>query len=144
MLPSFDDAWQQFVDEVGPDLVDEMGTQSPVSPIDGGTLAASHSYRDNGGVLEIVSTDNRGPIALYVIKGTRPHPIDPVRARFLHWFNYETGENVYATHVEHPGTAPNPYNIAAWEARREAVVRRFAELCGRDRVLVMLNPFRRI
>lgn len=143
-LPSFDDAWQQFEEIAGDALTEEMGLQSPVAPVDGGTLAASHAWRDSEGTLEIYSGDERGPIAQFVIRGTAPHPIDPVYAKMLHWVDLGTGDDVFAHHVDHPGTQPNPYNVRAWEARRDDLVREFARLCGRDRVLAMLNPFRKI
>ena len=142
----FDDAWESFKREVEGQLVDEMSAQSPIGdPLNDpapGTLAASHSSRDgDGGRLEIVSTDDRGPIAKFVIRGTAAHPIDPVNARFLHFF--VGGDEVFTRHVDHPGTSPNPYNQAAWEAQRADVVGKFAKTVGRGYALAVLNPWRR-
>lgn len=43
------------------------------------------------------------PYAPFVIEGTSPHPIYPVNVRALHW------DDVFAAHVNHPGTKPNPF-----------------------------------
>jgi hypothetical protein len=131
-------SWKAFTEEVGPVLAQEMSAQSPVNT---GQLANSQSWRDNQGTLEVISTDNRGPIAAYVIRGTRPHSIDPVNARMLHWVG-PSGENVFAHHVDHPGTLPNKYNVAAWEAQRLYVLRAFGRIVGRGYALSYLNPWR--
>lgn len=146
-MPSFDAAWTAFKREVSEQLVEEMSLQSPVGdslndPAPG-TLAGSHSARDgDGGRLEIISDDPRGPIAAYVIRGTGPHPIDPVNATYLHFFA-EDGTEVFTQHVEHPGTAPNAFNERAWEAQRDDVIRRFKTTVGRGLALAYLNPWRR-
>jgi hypothetical protein len=49
----------------------------------------------------------RHPAALYVIGGTRPHVIRPVRARALRFTI--GGQVVYAKAVMHPGTKPNDF-----------------------------------
>lgn len=41
--------------------------------------------------------------APYVIEGTAPHPIYPRNARALHF------DDVFALHVNHPGTKPEPF-----------------------------------
>jgi hypothetical protein len=43
------------------------------------------------------------PYAGFVIAGTSPHPIYPVNVRALHW------DAVFAAHVNHPGTKPDPF-----------------------------------
>lgn len=43
------------------------------------------------------------PYAGFVIEGTSPHPIYPKNVRALHW------DDVFALHVNHPGTQPNPF-----------------------------------
>ena len=144
-MAAWDTAWEAFKAEVGPTLVDEMSAQSPVGdPMNDpapGTLADSHSQRDGeGDRLEIISTDERGPIAKYVIRGTRPHPIDPVNASMLHWVG-DAGD-VFAGHVDHPGTDPNPFNQRAWEAQRDEVVAKFKVTVGRGVALAFLNPWR--
>jgi hypothetical protein len=55
------------------------------------------------------------PQSAYVNKGTRAHGIDPVNARVLA-FTTRGGQMVFAAHVNHPGTKPNGYILAA--ARR--------------------------
>ncbi len=140
----FDEGWAAFKAAAGPILVSELEAQSPVGDEydpDAGTLAHSHSARDgDGGRLELVSTDQRGPIAAYVIRGTRAHPIDPVSATMLHWVGPEG--DVFARHVEHPGTQPDPYNQRAWEARRDELVRLFRATVSDRMVVAFLNPWR--
>jgi hypothetical protein len=51
--------------------------------------------------------NSRHPATLYVIGGTRPHVIRPVRARAL---KFTMGSRtVYAKVVMHPGTQPNNF-----------------------------------
>jgi hypothetical protein len=38
--------------------------------------------------------------------GTRPHIIVPVIANALHWVDEESGDDVFARRVRHPGTKP--------------------------------------
>jgi len=54
------------------------------------------------------------PYGPYVSLGTAPHDIYPVNARALHWLSgiaptVGLGGDVFAMHVRHPGTKPNPY-----------------------------------
>ena len=138
-MTAFDTAWAAFKEEAAPRLVDEM---EAASPVDTGQLAASHSARDgDGGRLEVVSTDDRGPIAMYSIRGTRAHPIDPLGPWPLHWVG-PGAEDVFAMHVDHPGTSPNPFNERAWEAARDDVLRMFRDTVGRGVALAYLNPWR--
>ena len=51
--------------------------------------------------------------ALFLEVGTRAHGIDPVRAKMLSWIDPASGERVFAHHVDHPGTAANPYLSSA-------------------------------
>ncbi|WP_328436875.1 hypothetical protein OHA71_06380 [Streptomyces sp. NBC_00444] len=51
--------------------------------------------------------NSRHPATLYVIGGTRPHVIRPVRARALRFT--VGGRTVYARVVMHPGTQPNNF-----------------------------------
>lgn len=51
------------------------------------------------------------PATVYVIHGTRPHIIRPVRARALRFT--VGGRVVFATLVRHPGTSPNNFLVAA-------------------------------
>lgn len=51
------------------------------------------------------------PLSLWIIHGTRPHRIVPVRARALHFT--VNGEEVFARWVSHPGTKPNPFHQRA-------------------------------
>lgn len=49
--------------------------------------------------------------ALMHHEGTAPHPIDASKAKTLHFS--VSGVEVFVTHVDHPGTRPNPYLVDA-------------------------------
>ena len=51
------------------------------------------------------------PLTKWLIAGTRPHDIYPRNARVLHFFT-SGGTEVFAAHVFHPGTKPNPWHEA--------------------------------
>lgn len=135
---SFDEGWAEFEAEAGPILAAELSTQAPVVT---GTLAGSMTWEDQVGVLTAGSRDPRGPIAAYVTRGTRPHPIDAVNAQFLHFIGRDGGD-VFTKHVDHPGTAPNPFHIAAWEARRDQLLELGRVRLGHGVALQYLNPWR--
>ncbi|SIS88382.1 hypothetical protein [Alicyclobacillus vulcanalis] len=50
---------------------------------------------------------------IYVIGGTRPHPIFPRRAKALAFFWPKVGHGVVFGRVNHPGTKPNDFREAA-------------------------------
>lgn len=137
-MAAFDDAWAAFESQAGPILADALSGAAPVVT---GELAASMDWRDQTGVLTAGSNDARGPIAAYVTRGTRPHPIEPVNARFLH-FIASDGTEVYTTHVDHPGTSPNPFHVTAWQASAPTVVDLFRRKMGSGLTLAYLNPWR--
>jgi hypothetical protein len=51
--------------------------------------------------------NSRHPASLFVLGGTRPHPIRPIRARALRFTT--GGRVVYAKAVMHPGNKPNNF-----------------------------------
>jgi len=67
------------------------------------------------------------PYAKYVIMGTSPHEIRPVRASVLA-FEARSGDMVFTKLVRHPGTKPNPFLERAVEKARDRVESLFAEL----------------
>ena len=71
------------------------------------------SRRGPGGDFQGV-INSRPPASLYVLGGTRPHVIRPVRARAL---KFTVGaRTVYAKVVMHPGTQPNRFRQEALRA----------------------------
>lgn len=58
--------------------------------------------------------NSRHPASLYVLGGTRPHVIRPVRARALKFT--VGGQTVFAKVVFHPGTRPNNFLADALRA----------------------------
>jgi hypothetical protein len=71
------------------------------------------SIRSNGGDFQGVITSTH-PATIYVVGGTRPHIIRPVRARALRFT--VGGRVVYAKIVHHPGTAANNFLAASLRA----------------------------
>lgn len=61
----------------------------------------------------------------YVIRGTQPHPIQPVNATRLHWIT--GGNHIYRSQVQHPGTKANPFAEDAIRALAVTTNRRLAE-----------------
>jgi len=136
-MGAWEDAWQRFEAEAGPVLSSALSDAAPYST---GELAASMTWEDQQGRLTAGSSDARGPIAAYVTRGTAPHGIDPVYASVLHFFAGD-GTEVFASHVDHPGTAANPFHIDAWGAARDGVLAAFRrEMPGA--ALSYLNPWR--
>jgi hypothetical protein len=58
---------------------------------------------ESGGGKVSMTWTSDVPYAGFVIEGTQPHPIYPVNVRALHW------DDVFAAHVNHPGTKPDPF-----------------------------------
>jgi len=67
--------------------------------------------RGTGGEMELRVTDPQ-PLGTFIREGTAAHPIEPVRAKCLHFFTKD-GTEVFTKHVDHPGTKPNPYHERA-------------------------------
>jgi hypothetical protein len=96
-----------LLDRVAGTIVRSVKAEAPVSPVwtghSGHLRSSVHAFRQGDGSILI------GPTASYsgyVIRGTRPHPIDshgpwPLR-------NRRTGQ-VFGRHVDHPGTRPNDF-----------------------------------
>jgi hypothetical protein len=101
-----------WADRVGPKLAQRVAAEAPK---DTGVLKSSISYRRTVKGLQVISSAR---YATYVAQGTGPHPIDPVHARVLHWVDKKTGAEVFAMHVDHPGTRPNPYPQRALRAMK--------------------------
>lgn len=71
-------------------------------------------------------------ILKYIVRGTRPHTIVPVRARALRFYWKKVGRIVFFKRVFHPGTRANPFihrtvNRLMVSGEVERVSRRIAE-----------------
>lgn len=65
--------------------------------------------------------------AKYVVKGTRPHRIEPHMPPFaLHWVDARSGD-VFARFVNHPGTFANEYPRRAVEKSTDRLSRSFRD-----------------
>lgn len=61
--------------------------------------------RNGRGLTATITSQH--PATLFVVNGTRPHQIRPVRTKALRFTI--SGRVVYAKLVAHPGTKPNPF-----------------------------------
>lgn len=85
------------------------------SPYVTGELSESHEVELTGleGVMYPTAKH-----AVFVILGTKSHPIEPVHASVLAWY---WGEWHFAKRVEHPGTLPNDYIQTIFEDSKYSV-----------------------
>lgn len=90
-------------------------------PVDSGALKASGELveRGDGAVTFRYTAD----YAAAVEGGTEPHPIEPDDADVLA-FEVEDGTTVFTTHVDHPGTEPQPFVQPGFEAMARELRRR--------------------
>jgi len=63
----------------------------------------------------LIGSEKKGQVLSWVTDGTTPHEIVPVNARALRW-TVPGGTVVFAQHVNHPGTKPNPFLLDAVRA----------------------------
>lgn len=68
------------------------------------------------------------PLTQWLIDGTQPHVIVPVRAKALFW----PGALHPVMRVNHPGTAPNPWHVAPANAAAETIGQAMAEAVVRS------------
>lgn len=83
----------------------EARRRAPGSMGDGNNITVQIRRGPGGDFQGVINA--RHPAALYVLGGTRPHMIRPVRARALRFTI--GGRTVYAKAVMHPGTKPNRF-----------------------------------
>ena len=101
---------RRILDAIDPIVLDALKAEAPVRT---GALQQSIYSALSGGYGGSVSREYRAlGYGRYVIEGTRPHDIYPVRAKALAFVS-SGGDLVFATHVAHPGTKPNPFNQRA-------------------------------
>lgn len=90
------------------------------APVKTGAFRDSIRSIQHGGegqiVYEYTAAD---PLNRFIIEGTAPHPIEPVKAGALYFIG-ANGE-VFARHVDHPGTQPNDFPRRAWEDARSEI-----------------------
>lgn len=103
----------------------ELADEAPVGQdADAGRLRDSihEPGVEAGGGRVAMTWTSEVPYAEFVIAGTAPHPIYPKNARALHW------DDVFALHVEHPGTKPDPFPQRAIDRLLPEMTASLAEL----------------
>jgi hypothetical protein len=83
----------------------EARRRAPGSMGQGGNITVQIRRGPGGDFQGVINS--RHPASLYVLGGTRPHVIRPVRARALRFT--VGGQTVHAKIVMHPGTKPNRF-----------------------------------
>lgn len=98
---------ERFLTQISKSTLDLLRANTPK---DSGILSNSwyEISRTNNTVIIGVKDDQTKKLK-YIIFGTRPHPIYPVRAKALHWIDPDTGRDIFASKVNHPGTQPNNF-----------------------------------
>jgi HK97 gp10 family phage protein len=109
-----------LVNKVGAYAYAEMQRHAPSRT---GKLRRSIRKRVHGAEVRIGPTE---PYAIYVEEGTQPHEIVPVNARALRFD--VGGQVVFAMHVNHPGTRPQPFVRETAEETRKRVTYFFRQL----------------
>lgn len=120
-----------FADQAGPIIRDALKAEAPVGtppndPRPGRLRDAIRYSRSTtaGDSLRLEFTASP-PYTKWVLGGTRPHVIEAVAARSLHWVD-GNGDR-FARRVHHPGTAPNPFPRRAMEACKDEVAEAFRQ-----------------
>ena len=90
----------------------EARRRAPGSMGQGGNITVQIRRGPGGDFQGVINS--RHPASLYVLGGTRPHVIRPVRARALRFT--VGGRTVHAKVVFHPGTKPNNFLAEALRA----------------------------
>lgn len=105
--PRVQEKTERIVDKTGHDVVN---TAQALAPVDTGHLRSTIGVDIDADRLGFEA----GPVASYgaaVEFGSAPHEIRPRTARALWW----PGARHPVARVQHPGTAPQPYMIPAFE-----------------------------
>lgn len=107
---------EQVVDKAAAIVMEEMKKAAPVRT---GRLRESIRIEEISPLHhDVVAGGQEAPYVLFVAFGTRPHIIEPVRAKALHFITDE-GEEVFAKRVMHPGYAGYPFHRVAIEFATE-------------------------
>jgi hypothetical protein len=141
-------AVNKWADTVGPLVLTEMKAKAPVASgpnastgnHKAGTLRNKirYSRTNTPGTLTIEFT-GYAPYTGFVVNGTKPHQIRPVKKRFLHFYESggtNAGADVFIgpkgdkkdPHVNHPGYRGNPFPTRVMESMAPEAQRLFNEI----------------
>lgn len=111
---------ENFLNGIALDVQNELKLSCPV---DTGRLKNSIKARLNSkGEIIIYMVD----YALDVEFGTKPHKIRPKTKKALHW--KDSGKDVFATEVNHPGTKAQPFIRNIFYHKLNGIIKHNAEL----------------
>ena len=115
--------------ELHPILQRELRNAAPRARIEGGKFASSIQVFRYTTLVPIplvgLKATSKVYYAPYIIHGTQPHTIRSAWKRSLHWTT-DSGDEMYATLVHHPGTRPNTFAIDTGTRQRFAYKRMVA------------------
>lgn len=126
----FTSAVAKFADEAGPVIRDELKAKAPVASgpnaVRPGRLrdAIRYSRSTTAGDTLKLEFSASPPYTKWVIGGTKPHLIEAVAARSLHFFDSAGGER-FPRSVHHPGTQPNRFPRRALDSVQPEVTAMF-------------------
>lgn len=108
-----------WADDIGPKIASRLAENAPKKT---GRFAGSIRYQRETAMGSVrMHFDSNVPYAGFITSGTQPHIIEPVAAQALHWHS-NTGTDVFAMIVHHPGTAPNPFNQRTLDDMRGEII----------------------
>ena len=117
-------AMVHLADEQGPIILEELRRQVPDAS---GRLKRSLFYTRESAIGVVrMKFQTKTPYFPYVIHGTRPHTIQAVAARSLHFI--WNGSDFFAKSVNHPGTRPNDFVTRAWDRVKEPLTLEFIKV----------------
>lgn len=108
----------EWGDDIGPYIRSILKERTPVVT---GRMKESERYARNG-FADGVRLEWRAytPYAKYVIDGTKPHVIEAVASRYLHFWWH--GQEMFLKRVHHPGNDPNDFPRQVFDAVKDEVV----------------------
>lgn len=123
-------AMTSWSDEVGPDLLEDL---KDATPKDTGMMAAKERYdRTTGGYSITMNFTAHSSYARYPWKGTQPHRIYPVAAKYLHFMGTGGGHVFVGPRgtvapgkknwVNHPGNRPNPFPERVLAVKKDEIM----------------------
>lgn len=130
----FGRAFRAIHGSLGPAITRRLKQRAPGR----GNWTHTISYRTSATAIQW--TGSRKPWG-FVTRGTRPHPILPVRATVLRWEGRD-GTVRFARRVAHPGNKPNRFPLEVWRASMDEIKPLLKGGVRSGLILRQVNPYR--